>query len=109
MTCRSENWQMPRSPLQSSAKEFRHSLTEPDQPTAEWTTRRRLANQSPLRGLVGRLRSNQMLHLLVALSSIHHLHAIPASIGSIEVSVLTILFVRVRCDMVAMRKARTDL
>jgi hypothetical protein len=50
-----------------------------------------------------------MLHLLVALSSIHHLHAILTSIGTIEVSVLTILFVRVRCDMVAMRNARTGL
>jgi hypothetical protein len=57
MTCRSGNWLTSRPQLQSSAKEFRHSLTEPYQPTAEWTTRRRLLI-SLLRGLLGRLRRN---------------------------------------------------
>ena len=37
-----------------------------------------------------------MLHLLIALSSIHHLHAIVACIGAVEVIGFTILYVAVR-------------
>ena len=48
-----------------------------------------------------------MLHILIALSLIHHHPAIAACIVAIEVSVLTAIFVRVRLDMAAMRNART--
>ena len=44
-----------------------------------------------------------MLHLLIALTSIPHLHAIMAVTGTVEVSVLTFISVRARRDMVAMR------
>jgi hypothetical protein len=50
-----------------------------------------------------------MLHILIALSLIHHHPAIAACIVAMEVSVLTAIFVRVRLDMAAMRKARTGL
>ena len=50
-----------------------------------------------------------MLHLLVVLSSIHHLHAIVACAGAFDVIGFTILYVEVRSDMVAMRKARMCL
>ena len=49
-----------------------------------------------------------MLHLLIALSSIPHLHAIAACIGTIDVIGFTILYVRVQCDVLAMRNARAS-
>ena len=50
-----------------------------------------------------------MLHLLVVLSSIHHLHAIITSIAALEAIGITILYLKVRSDVVAMRTARKGL
>jgi hypothetical protein len=71
--------------------------------------KRGLPNPSLRRRLFGRLRRIQMLHLLVVLSSIHHLHAIVACVGAFDVIGFTILYVEFGSDMVAMRKARTCL
>jgi hypothetical protein len=53
-----------------------------------------------------------MLHLLVALSSIHHLHVVIGTImiitGVIGVSVFSFILVRVRRDMADMRNARAE-
>ena len=50
-----------------------------------------------------------MLRLLIALSSINHLHAVIASIAAAEVIGFTILYLKVRSDVVAMRTARKGL
>ena len=49
------------------------------------------------------------MRLLIALSSIHHLHAIITSIAALEAIGITILYFEVRSDVVAMRNARKGL
>jgi hypothetical protein len=46
-----------------------------------------------------------MLHLLIALSLIHHHPVVAACTAAVEVSVLTFIYVRVRIDKAAMRNA----